>query len=226
MEFKEFISSLNDEEKKNYYDYSKIRGEQQYRIIYETLLKIDSNVTWNDVNAFVIFDKAIKDTLFKYLGTLEEMIRNDLIVRYDFAQDSNYTREEYHYFKQLPKCVMKTQQSDEITDFYKYFSLNFGDMVCFIKKYDIETKKYDVQKLDTVRLLRNSVMHHSPLLFNYDFESTSKTTLDKINVLIELLPNRYKGETGGIINALQKSNNKTKESISKAYLKCLLFEED
>ena len=67
MGFREFISSLNDEEKKNYYDYSKIRGEQQYRIIYETLLKIDSNVTWNDVNAFVIFDKAIKDTLFKYL---------------------------------------------------------------------------------------------------------------------------------------------------------------
>ena len=61
MGFREFISSLNDEEKKNYYDYSEIRGEQQYKIIYETLLKIDSNVTWNDVNAFVIFDKAIKD---------------------------------------------------------------------------------------------------------------------------------------------------------------------
>lgn len=227
MGFKEFISSLSIKEKKNYDDYSKIRGEQQYRIIYETLVKIDSNVSWNDVNSFVIFDKAIKDTLFKYLGTLEELIKNDLIVRYDFDPESNYKCEEYHYFKQLPNCVSKNQQADEITDFYKYFALNFGDMISFIEEYDKEVKKYDIQKLKIILKLRNNVMHHSPLLFNYNFESTSKETMEKINVLISLLPDRYKtGEKGGIVNNLRCINNKTKENISKAYYKCLLFEED
>ena len=59
------------ENKKNYDDYSKIRGAQQYRIIYETLVKINPNVTWNDVNSFVIFDKAIKDILL-YSGAKTE----------------------------------------------------------------------------------------------------------------------------------------------------------
>ncbi len=227
MPFQDFISSLSEKDKKNFEDYSKIRGEQQYRIIYETLVKIDSNVSWNDVNSFVIFDKAIKDTLFKYLGTLEELIRNDLIVRYDFALDSEYKEKEYHYFKSLPKCILKNQKPDEITDFYKYFSLNFGDMVSFIKEYDKAIGKYDVSKFDIIIDLRNGVMHHSPLLFNYNFESTSKETMEKIKVLISLLPDRYKtGEKGGIVNNLRCINNKTKENISKAYYKCLLFEKD
>ena len=34
--FQDFISSLSEKDKKNFEDYSKIRGEQQYRIIYET----------------------------------------------------------------------------------------------------------------------------------------------------------------------------------------------
>lgn len=58
MPFQDFISSLSEKDKKNFEDYSKIREEQQYRIIYETLVKIDSNVSWNDVNSFVIFDKT------------------------------------------------------------------------------------------------------------------------------------------------------------------------
>ena len=229
MTYYEFISSLTNENKKNYDDYSKIRGAQQYRIIYETLVKINPNVTWNDVNSFVIFDKAIKDILFKYLGTYEEYLRNDLIIRYDFSPDSDYEKKEYHYFNRLPKCVPVKQQPAEITDFYKYFALNFGDMVNFIKEYDRNQKDYDekIKKLGMIVELRNSVMHHSPLLFDYNFDSTVEDTMDKINVLIDLLPDRYKsGEKGGIINNLKHINKKTKENISKAYYRCLLFKED
>lgn len=227
MLFKELISSLNEEDKKNYDDYSKIRGVQQYRIIYETLAKIDSKVTYKDVNAFVIFDKALKDILFKFLGTLEEIIRNDLIIRYDFDPESNYKCEEYHYFKQLPNCASKNQQSDEITDFYKYFALNFGDMISFIEEYDKEVKKYDIQKLKIILKLRNNVMHHSPLLFNYNFESTANDAMDKIKVLIDLLPERYKNdEKDGIINALKRANNATKKNINEVFYKCLVFKEN
>ncbi len=226
MNFNEFISSLSYDEKKNYNNFSETRGSQQYKIVFETLSKIDSNVMWDDVNSFVVFDKAIKDILFKYLGTLEELIRNDLLLRYDFASDSNYKKKEYHYFNSLPKCVLKTQQPEEITDFYKYFALNFGDMISFIKEYDLNQNIYDVDKLNDIVDLRNSVMHHSPILFNYNYESTAEETLNKIQVLIDLLPERYKcGDKGGIINNLKYINSKTKENISEAYYKCLLFKE-
>lgn len=227
MTFSEFIDSLSEVDRKNYDDFSKIRGKQQYRIIFETLNKINPNVTWKDVNSFIIFDKAIKDTLFKYLGTLEELIRNDLLTRYDFAPDSGYKQKEYHWFNSLPKCVLKNQVPEEITDFYKYFDLNFGDMVSFIKDYDKDQNIYDPNKLDIMVGLRNSVMHHAPLLFNYNFESTAQETLKKIKVLVDLLPERYKnGAKGGIINNLKCTNANTKANISKAYYKCLLFEED
>ena len=38
---------------------------KEFRIIFEALSKVDSNVKFADVNSFVILDKAIKDVLFK-----------------------------------------------------------------------------------------------------------------------------------------------------------------
>ena len=61
MNFNEFITSLNEEDKKNYLQYSPIRGVQTYKIIFNELTKKNQDVTYGDVNAFVIYDKAIKD---------------------------------------------------------------------------------------------------------------------------------------------------------------------
>lgn len=221
MGFKEFISSLNDEDKKNYYDYSEIRGVQQYKIIYETLNKINLNVTYSDVNAFIIMDKDIKDALFTFLGTLEEYIRNDILLRFDFDIEAVLSKEEYHYFNGLPPCVKKKNNPDEITEFYKRFNLNFGDLISFIEKYD-DSGKYDISKLNIIKDLRNDVMHHSPLLFNYNYESSVAKTLKRVVVLKELLPKRYQN---GLIKKLKYSNDKTKENISECYYECLLFKE-
>ena len=159
MEFKEFIEKLNSDDKSTFEKYSKIRGVQQYRIIFEALSKVVSNVKFTDVNSFVILDKAIKDVLFKYLGTLEEYIRNDILLRFDFDSEAELKKSEYHYFKGLPKCIRKTNPADEITEFYKKFALNSGDLVSFIKDY--ASQNYDTSKLDIIINLRNSVMYHS-----------------------------------------------------------------
>lgn len=221
MEFKEFIEKLNSDDKSTFEKYSKIRGVQQYRIIFEALSKVDSNVKFTDVNSFVILDKAMKDVLFKYLGTLEEYIRNDILLRFDFDPEAELKKPEYHYFKGLPKCIRKTNPADEITDFYKRFSLNFGDLVSFIKDYDSQT--YDTSKLDIIINLRNNVMHHSPLLFDYNFQSTVEETLKGIVALVEMLPSDYKG---GCIKNLKVSNKKTKENLASAYYTFLLYGED
>lgn len=212
MKFKDFIEKLNNDDKSTFEKYSKVRGVQQYRIIFEALNKVDSNVKFADVNTFVILDKAIKDVLFKYLGTLEEYIRNDILLRFDFDPEAKLKKPEYHYFKGLPKCIRKTNPADEITGFYKKFALNFGDLVSFIKAYDSQT--YDTSKLDIIINLRNSVMHHSPLLFDYNFESAVDETLKGINALVEMLPSDYKD---GCIKNLKVPNQKTKENIASGY---------
>ena len=223
MDFLTFIDNLSEEDKKNYEKYSKIRGCQQYRIIYETLAKIDSNVTYKDVNAFIRFDKAIKDVLFKYLGTLEEEIRNYILLNYDFDSTDNL-KEKYVYFdNKFPKsnCVKKSIKPYEITEFYRRFALNFGAMVLFIKEFKIE--KYDSSKLDIIVELRNNVMHHAPLLFNCDFESTTEETLKKINILLDLLSNDYKC---GFMAELKEKNGATRGNILKRYYCFLLFKEE
>lgn len=221
MEFKEFIEKLNSDDKSTFEKYSKIRGVQQYRIIFEALSKVDSNVNFADVNSFVILDKAIKDILFRYLGTLEEYIRNDIFLRFDFDPEAELKKPEYHYFKGLPKCIRKTNPADEITDFYKKFALNFGDLVSFIKDYDSQT--YDTSKLDLIINLRNSVMHHSLLLFDYNFESTVEETLKGIGALVEMLPSDYKD---GCIKNLKVPNKKTQDNVASAYYKFLLYKGD
>lgn len=220
--FREFINKLNNEDKNTYEKYSKIRGAQQYKIIFEVLNKVDSNVKFSDVNSFIIFDKAIKNLLFKYLGVLEEYMKNDILLKFDFDPEKEIKNTEYHYFKTFPTCIKKENPPDEITDFYKKFALNFGDLVSFIKEYDKHTT-YDTEKLDKIINLRNSVMHHSPLLFDFNFESTAEKTLDRINTLVEMLPPDYKK---GCIKNLKDINKKTKTNISKSYYKFLLYMED
>ena len=66
MEFKEFIEKLNNDDKSTFEKYSKIRGVQQYRIIFEALSKVDSNANFADVRAVVIRDMALIEILVKY----------------------------------------------------------------------------------------------------------------------------------------------------------------
>lgn len=66
-------------------------------------------------------------------------------------------------------------------------------------------------------------MHHSPLLFDYNFESTADETLKGINALVEMLPSDYKD---GCIKNLKVPNQKTKENIASTYYNFLLYKED
>ena len=127
MEFKEFIEKLNSDDKSTFEKYSKIRGVQQYRIIFEALTKVDSNVKFSDVNSFVILDKAIKDVLFKYLGTLEEYIRNDILLRFDFDPEAG------------PELILPTVDSQLIISV-----LNKGKASSTV----VRTIKNDLEKLE------------------------------------------------------------------------------
>jgi len=223
MSYIDFISSLSDDDKENYNKYSKTRGAQQYRIIYETLCKVDSNVTYKDINSFIRFDKAIKDILFTYLGTLEETIRNDILSKFDFESPEGL-KDKYIYFdNKFPKtkCIRKNVIPYEVTEFYKRFALTFGGMVLFIKEFMKD--EYDCEKLDAIVDLRNNVMHHSPLLFNCNFESTAINTMIGINALVDMLPASYKTS---VITKLKVPNESTKKNLAPVYHCLLLFKEN
>lgn len=212
MLFEDFIQSLSKEDKDNFEEYSKIRGVQQYFIIFEALKRKDSNVTYKDVNSFIRYDKAIKDVLFKFLGTLEEYLRNRIIKIFDFANNKKFECKEYHDIDKLPKCIRKDNPDDSINEFYKHFALNFGDLVDFIKKYLPD--EFDVLSLNKIVRLRNDVMHHKPLLFQFNSNPRKDVTSTRIKNLLQQLPGKYPEYLKEEIN---EKTAKTKKNINEKY---------
>lgn len=220
MEYLDFIESLDEKNKNNYNHYSKIRGVQQYRIIFETLKKTNENVTYNDVNAFIINDKAIKEKLFKYLGVLEESMKVYIIKHYDLDSRQENEKKIYHYFNELPKLIDKDNSNGEITELYKKFGLLFSSILELLKEYHVN--KYNIDDLKVVNELRNNVMHHSPLLFDCAFKSNANIVTKQIQALLRLLPVEYQK---GLKQEINNTIEKTKKSVNKDFWNYLIVTE-
>ena len=220
MEYLDFIESLDEKDKNNYNHYSKIRGVQQYRIIFETLKKTNENVTYNDVNAFIMNDKAIKEKLFKYLGVLEESMKVYIIGHYDFDSIQKNEKKIYHYFNELPKLIDKDNSNGEITELYKKFGLLFSSILELLKEYHVN--QYNIDDLKVVNELRNNVMHHSPLLFDYTFKSNANIVTKQIQALLRLLPAEYRK---GLKKEINNTIEKTKKSVNENFWSYLIATE-
>ena len=220
MEYLDFIESLDEKNKNNYNHYSKIRGVQQYRIIFETLKKTNENVTYNDVNAFITNDKAIKEKLFKYLGVLEESMKVYIIKHYELDSRQENEKKIYHYFNELPKLIDKDNSNGEITELYKKFGLLFSTILELLKEYHVN--KYNIDDLKVVNELRNNVMHHSPLLFDCAFKSNANIVTKQIQALLRLLPVEYQK---GLKKEINNTIEKTKKSVNKDFWNYLIVTE-
>ena len=220
MTFEDFVDNLSKEDRENYDEYSEIRGVLQYRIIFETLHRICEEVKYSDVNAFVRYDKAIKDVLYKYLAIVEEKIRNEILSKFDFDSAVGLKDKYEKFDRYFPKfkIIESDNGKSEITELYKRYALTFRNTVLFAKKY-MKTE-YNYKELDVVVNLRNEVMHHSLLLFNYDLGSTCEKTRKSIETLRNVLPDRYRK---GLIEGLKSINDKAKENIAPTYFNLLLY---
>jgi len=203
MNYEDFIKSLSTKERNNYERYSVLRGKQLYRIIYECLLKYSNNVSYTDVNSFVRYDKSMKNILYIFLGSLEEYIKNYIFTNFDFVNRTGYDETPINYYKDLPDIEKRTLCEYEITELYTRYGLNFKDMIDLLRNH-VNEQPFDIDKLNVVRNLRNDVMHHTPLLFNYKMESTAEIANARISALIELLPHGLKKDL------IRKLNNITK----------------
>lgn len=216
MGFIEFISNLSEEDKLNFNKYSKIRDEQQYHIIYEVLKRENVEPRYIDVNSFIKYDKAIKDVLYKYLGTLEEYLKTIIFKKYEFENVDNLKNKPYRTFRELPKVIEKDIAVGEITELYKKFALNFGDIIKFGKDYSCFE---NINELEEIKELRDKVMHHLPILFNCDFTSTIEKTKNHVSNLLKVLPKDY---VNGLKDELTYLLNATKKNINSEYRKFLL----
>lgn len=222
MEFESFIKNLNESEIDNYNKYSEIRAEIPYKIVFECLKKLDENISFKDINSFIRLDKALKDILYKYLGTLEDYIKTKIFSSYDF-ESYDSLKEKYIYFNRLPKVIKKQINKYEITELYKRFALNFGDIISFLKDY--EPDLFDLEKLNNILKLRNNVMHHNLLLFKFDDDiitSTKNEAEEQIESLLQLLPESHRE---GLIKELSIPINATKENINPKFYQYLLYKE-
>ncbi len=217
MEFEKFINKLTGEDLDNFNQYKDIRGVQTYRIIFETLNKKNNTVRYEDVNSLVRYDKALKDVIYTYLGTLEDYIKNHILTSFDFSSNENLDKEHYTYIKGLPKCEKKNVGFGEITELYKRYALLFSEMIEFLKEYDKDF--CDLKNLENVRQLRNLVMHHLPLLFGFNSDSPRLITLTGVHSLINLLPERYKN---GIKKNISFTTSSTKKNLNPIYYEYLL----
>ncbi len=191
VNYTEFINGLSEKDKANYEQYSLIRSPITYRIIFEALSSFNQNVTYQDVNSFVRYDKALKDILYPYLAVIEEKIKAIIFRNFDINPDSAEEEKEYRIFDKLSSKLKESKSRNEITALYKKFALNFGGIKLLIEKYPKYFEGIHNEDLDLVNILRNKTMHHLPLLFDYN-GSIVKETAEQIKALISLLPECYK----------------------------------
>ena len=211
MDFNVFIDSLNEKDRKNYLQYSPIRGIQIYKIIFNALSKKNENVSYSDVNAFVIYDKALKDVLYTYIGTLEDLIRKHIFKNFDLKKDIVYKK----YYKkccELKDIVVRIDnKNDDVTELYSRWSLMMKETIKFLRKYD--KNSFDLNKLEQVRELRNKVMHHSALIFDCYANSIKSDTQNLIQSLINILPDNYVG----LAKKINKITENTRKNIKNVY---------
>lgn len=218
MTFDGFIQKLNKEDKDNFNQYSPIRGVQVYKIIFKALYNITNNTdfSYGEVNSFVRYDKAIKDELFTYLGTLEDIIRKYIFDNFDLKSGIQY-KKKYICFKDIKDKIIRFEnKGHDVTELYSRWSLMFGGIIDFLEYYDIS--KFDLGKLKQVKELRNDVMHHATLLFTCSGNSKANETIQRIKALIELLPSQYIGLKTNINNITSKVKNNVREKFYELLL--------
>lgn len=222
MNYNEFLKVLTPKEKKDFEKYSTARGPQAYAIILVALGEnINPKKVYKNVSQIIRYDKGLKEILFRYLGYMEERIKTYIFSNYDLDPEKD-DNSEYKKEKEINGKVIRQNIYDgDITNLYQKFKLDFGGIKCFLKNE--KDKEYDQTLLEDMRLLRNEVMHHRTLLFDYDSKYTGDEIYEKIKSFIKLLPNNF---ANYLIKDLCKYTKLKKKKIEKKYHKFLLFKSE
>ena len=196
----DFVSRMefeDDEERNNCLIYLDLKGVAYHTILVNYIgLNEDGKIQYKKVKNLYIYDKRIRNILYRYLSAFEEGIRGFIANQYCGKLDK---------IKKLSNSVYRSiaegnSLSKELED------LDFGHLVNITKKLDANEKKqlfgksnYLKENLSAVRQLRNAVSHHRLLFVYEDFYEChlndgriGESLMDNIINLMELLNPFYR----------------------------------
>lgn len=209
---------IKSKEKVEFEKYLKIKGEFLYKQIYDILLSFDiSTVKYSDMKSVIKYDKNLRDILYIYLATFEEGLRAEIFRRYDVKQ-LNYYREREDVGKLCEDVYIRSD--GDSSNLYYSFQFDLGLTIEFIKRvnmYGLER----IKQLNTIRQLRNMVMHHNLLTCGKARDVNCcknhlNTIKKKISVLGENLPYEFKKGYINSINKLLCDRNEFKIVLAEA----------
>lgn len=213
------IAFSSEDEKKKFNDYYNSRGYGIYYNVYSALLVLnnDNKISYSSFSDFIRYDKAIRDELYKYLALYEEGLIDKL--SYNLTYTGKEVIDHYNYEKLIDEGKIIFDNAEFDMNFFKYCELQLGDIESIISKLNLDD--YDIDKLDTIRKLRNIVMHHKILFIDIKAKITEghlrrRMSLVKnyINVLLDSMDDSYKVSFKKFVN---KINDKTKSPIRLAW---------
>lgn len=185
-QIKEKIGFKNDDEKRQFDIYMKSRGVFVYKNAVDALLIVTNNekISYVHFNNYLRYDKTVRDYLYTFLGTFEEIYKNYLFDRLIYTGKKKLEGKKFDLSK-------FQQNNNKIFDdnFYKKCKLDLNGLNKTYEKH-VKDGIYSYDNLEKIRILRNEVMHHQ-LLF---IDKTKKITKENIEKRIGLI--------SGCINAL------------------------
>ena len=151
------ITFKNNKEKNNFQKYIIIRGKYLYKQIYDIMLDIkDKNdIAYSDFSSVIRYDKSLRDNLYIYLSTFEEYLKANIFKKYDISDNLKINSKDANA---IIENVIKKENND-YSNLYYNFDLDLCGIIEFIKNHPLDLQ-IDTNKLDSVRKLRNEVMHH------------------------------------------------------------------
>ena len=192
----------NQEEKKEFDKYIKLKGKFLFKQIYDVLIETKNNISYKDISSYIRYDKSLRDKLYIYFACAEEYLRTLLLDKYDVADGNK---------KYVGHCKNRVLQDlivggSENSNLYFLLEIDFGDLieVCVAKGLLV----LDDSSIKKIKDLRNKTMHHMFLLFGKSKTVSEtyeylETFTEKLNLLKLVLPEEY---WKGFLSDIRKIN--------------------
>lgn len=191
----------NKKEEADFEKYRQLKGDDLYVQIFRILSEKTPKVKYVTVQAYIRYDKNLRDKLYIYLATLEECCKAQLLHSFDVCAPKKY---QGHCHKELVKNLVP--RGDGESNLYYGFQPDFGDLMHICGEKEVYKIESSDQK--AIKALRNQTMHHAMILFG-----NAKTevellehfnTLEKqLNALGNALPQEYRN---GFLDDIVKLN--------------------
>lgn len=195
---------FEDNELETFFKYIKLKGVYLHKQIYDIILLTDDRVRYNELSNIIRYDKYIRHVLYKYLSALEEQWRSIAFNNFEIESSKDaIIRDEIDLSKIIPK---KNHKSSILywASYNRKFTLS--------KLIDIFKKNINVINLNisedvfqSIKTLRNSVMHHNLILFSY--KSTLPEIINEITKLEQKISILWNLLNDGMKEAFEKAIN-------------------